>query len=766
MFMHEFERKLGPQVLRLRWLILIVTLGVIGFCATGLGKLTFTQSYRVFFGPDNPQLLAFDLVEKTYSKNDNLLIVFEPNNGDVFTRDTLSVIERITEEAWQIPYSRRVDSISNFQHTYSEDDDLIVGDLVSGAENLSDDELRKIAQIAVNEPLLRHRLISTDGKATAVNVTIQLPGLNPQAESPEVVRHVRTLVAEFQANHPNISIYVTGVVMLNNAFSESALYDLGTLMPLSFGVMLLFLYLVLRSISAVVSTTLVIVFSIVAAMGIGGHLGLAITPVSTAAPQMILTLAIANSVHMLLTMITGLRQGESISDALIESLRLNIQPIFLTSATTILGFLSMNFSEVPPFKDLGNLVAIGVAVSFVLSVTFLPSLMSFLPVRFKSVQDGPNQSMSILADFVIRRRNILLIVMGALTLGSVAFIPANALSDQFIKYFHESTEFRQNTDGATRHLAGMYQLDYSIPAADSGGISDPAYMALVDEFAQWLRQQDEVTHVNVYTDTMKRLNKNMHGDDSSYYRLPDGRELAAQYLLLYELSLPYGLDLNDQINVDKSATRLIVSAKRLPSVYFLALEKKVQDWQAEHFPEYMRSEGTGPIMMFSKISKRNIESLLFGSVLALMGISFLLILALKSVKVGLLSLIPNLVPAGIGFGLWGLFVGEINMGLSVVVGMTLGIVVDDTVHFLSKYLRARREKGYAADEAVRYAFGQVGKALWSTSVVLIAGFGVLMFSNFVINSSMAILTAMIIVAALLADFLLLPALLLKLEKQK
>lgn len=763
--MHRFEKNFGPMVLRLRWVILVVTLLVVAACASGLVKLTFTQSYRVFFGPDNPQLLAFDLVEKSYSKNDNILIVIEPKAGDVFTRETLAVVEQLTDEAWQIPYSRRVDSIINFQHTYAEEDEMIVEDLVTDALNLSDEDLQTIREVSVEEPLLRYRLIAPTGKATAVNVTIQLPGVKPQQEGPEAVQFARNLVSKVRAEHPELNVYITGVVMLNNAFTESALHDLGTLMPLSFVVMLIFLYLVLRSVSAVVVTTLVIAFSILSAMGLGGYAGMELTPTSTSAPQMILTLAIANSVHILVTMIAGMRHGESKAEALSESLRVNLQPVFLTSTTTILGFLSMNFSEVPPFKDLGNLVALGVGISFVLSVAFLPALMSLLPTHVAQRVQEKGQAMDRVSDFAIGQRKLLLWLVGGATIGSVAFIPANTLSDEFIKYFDKSTEFRQNTEAGTRWLASMYQLDYSIPAAGSGAISEPEYMALVDEFTQWLRQQEEVTHVNVYTDTMKRLNKNMHGDDPAYYRLPEERELAAQYLLLYEMSLPYGLDLNDQINVDKSATRVVVSAKRMPSTQYLVLDRHIQKWQSEHFPEFMRTGGTGPILMFSNISERNIESLLFGSVLALMAISFLLVLALRSVKVGLLSLIPNLIPAGIGFGLWGLLVGEVNMGLSIVVGMTLGIVVDDTVHFLSKYLRARREKGYAPDEAVRYAFGQVGKALWSTSVVLIAGFGVLMGSDFVLNSSMAILTSMIIAAALLADFLLLPALLMKLEEK-
>jgi hypothetical protein len=167
--------------------------------------------------------------------------------------------------------------------------------------------------------------------------------------------------------------------------------------------------------------------------------------------------------------------------------------------------------------------------------------------------------------------------------------------------------------------------------------------------------------------------------------------------------------------------------------------------------------------MFAHIGKRNISSMLLGTTVALVLISLVLVIALKSVKIGLISMIPNLVPAAMAFGLWGILVGEVGLALSVVTGMTLGIVVDDTVHFLSKYLRARREQNMSSPDAVRFAFANVGMALWATSVALVAGFLVLSLSAFKLNSGMGLLTAITITFALLADFLFLPPLLMKLE---
>jgi len=286
---------------------------------------------------------------------------------------------------------------------------------------------------------------------------------------------------------------------------------------------------------------------------------------------------------------------------------------------------------------------------------------------------------------------------------------------------------------------------------------------VVNDFNQWMREQNETDHTNMISDIFLRLNKNMHGDDPTYYKLPESRELAAQYLLLYELSLPYGLDLNNQLDVDKAATRMVVTIKNITSEEYLVLEQKVNNWFSENASQYIANIAS-PSLMFAHIGQRNIYSMLIGTSLALVLISLLLGIALRSFKYGLISLIPNLVPAGMAFGLWYFIDGEVGLGLSVVVGMTLGIVVDDTVHFLSKYVRARREQNKDATQAVRYAFNSVGRALWITTLVLVAGFMVLAQSSFKLNADMGLLTAITILLALIVDFLFLPPLLMKLDK--
>ncbi|MEO1887939.1 MAG: MMPL family transporter, partial [Methyloprofundus sp.] len=311
---------------------------------------------------------------------------------------------------------------------------------------------------------------------------------------------------------------------------------------------------------------------------------------------------------------------------------------------------------------------------------------------------------------------------------------------------------------------GLYNLEFSIHTNGSGGISEPKFLQNVQQLIDWLKTQPEVIHTNTITDTFKRLNKNMHGDKNEWYRLPENRELAAQYLLLYEMSLPYGLDLNDQINIDKSGIRIITTLESLSSNQVLEIETRIKEWLSQNMTDY-KVELASPILMFSHIGSRNIMGMLTGSAIALVLISLILIVAFKSFKLGMISLIPNLIPAGVAFGIWALIDGQVGLGISVVSGMTLGIVVDDSVHFISKYKHARMDKMMNKEDAVRYTFSTVGSAISITSIVLVAGFMVLSLSHFSMNSEMGLLTAITIAVALFMDLLLLAPLLMSMEKK-
>jgi predicted RND superfamily exporter protein len=760
-----FETVFGKWVVKYRWWIIVGTIIVVLVASSGMRFLTINNDTRVFFSEDNPQLQALQALENTFSKDNTVLFAVAPKDGNVFTSKTLAVVEELTEASWQMPYSSRVDSITNFQHTRAEDDDLIVEDLVLNAESLADEDIERVKEIALSEPLLVNNLISPSGHVTGVFVTILLPGESLK-EVPEVTAFARKLADDIRRKNPNIDIYLTGSVISDNAFGEASEKDMASLVPLMFLTLIVVAGLSLRSFFGTFGTLLIILFSMFTGLGLAGWLGIFITAASVNAPTLILTLAVADSVHILTIVFQQMRLGKSKHEAIAESLRINLQAVFLTSITTAIGFLSMNLSDAPPFRDLGNIVAIGVMAAFIYSVLFLPSLMAVLPIRVKPKPGQENRvCCGWLANLVTKRRRLVfwstLVVIVFLTLG----ISRVELNDNFLEYFDERYDFRTASDFVVDNLRGWDYIEYSLESGEPGGINNPEYLGKVEEFANWYREQENVVHVNTITDTMKRLNKNMHGDDESWYRIPHKQDLAAQYLLLYEMSLPFGLDLNNRINVDKSSTRMTVTLRSMSTTQMREIDEKARHWLKAHAPKSMFTSGTGISIIWAHITGRNIKSMLVASFWALLLISGILTFALKNVKLGILSLIPNLTPATMAFGVWGMFVGQVGLGLSIIVSMTIGIVVDDTVHFLSKYLRARREHDLDPADAVRYSFNTVGTAMWVTTVVLVAGFLVLTFSGYRMNADMGWMSAITIGLALFMDFLLLPTLLMMVDRK-
>ncbi len=748
------------------WLVLLMTVILVFGVASGAKNLVFKGDYKVFFSDENPQLTAFEAMQEIYSKSDNAVFILTPKNGDVFTPKNLAAVQTLTTESWQIPYSTRVDSVTNFQHTIAEEDDLIVEDLVLDAQELIDADMPRIKKIATTDPILLNKVISESGHITIVNVTLQLPGIDPIAEIPEVASKVRAIKSQFEKANPDFDVQLTGMVMMNTTFSETSLSDSSTLVPGMFLIVLLTMILLLRSFSGTLATLAVIIFSIAGTMGSAGWMGFYLTGPSVSAPTMILTLAVADCVHILTSYYYEMRQGKEKKIALQESLRINFKPILLTSVTTAIGFMSMNFSDSPPFRDLGNMVAIGVMLAFFFAITVFPALLMILPVKASKIApESQNGFMEKLGEFVVAKRKILLPTTAIIIVVIASFLPQNKLDDNFVEYFDTSVPFRSATDYMEANLSGLSLIEISVDSQVSSGINDPKFLKAIGDFSDWIRALPETDHVSTLSDVLKRLNKNMHGDDQSFYRLPEERDLSAQYLLLYEMSLPYGLDLNNQLNVDKSSTRVIGTFKNLTSAEQIAIETRMYDWFAKNAPDYKISIAS-PTLMFAHIGQRNIDSMLIGTTVALILISLLLAIALRSIRYGIISLLPNLIPASVGFGLWYFIDGQVGLALSVVTGMTLGIVVDDTVHFLSKYKHARDKYGKNSQEAVRYAFSSVGRALWITTLVLVAGFMVLAQSSFKLNGDMGLLTAVTIAVALIVDFLFLPPLLMMLDGKK
>ena len=554
------------------------------------------------------------------------------------TREALGAIEDLTDAAWLAPLSTRVDSLTNYSHSEAIEDDLVVEPLVDDAQTLGDADLARIEEIALNAADVAGRLVSHDGRVAGLVINFSLPE-NPDAAVVEITDYLDALLDEARTSHPGTAYYLTGDVVMNRAFAEATKDDLETMAPIVFLMIVVTAAVLLRSVLGTLALVVVLVFVINTTVGFAGWIGTVFNPANSGVPIIVMTVAVAHSVHIVSAALAGMSRGLDRNEAIAESLRGNAWPVFLTSATTAIGFLSLNASDSPPFRVLGNLVAFGVLCAFVYSMTLLPALLSILPLRARP-----------------------------------------------------------------------------------------------------------------------------HGDDPAFDRLPQDPTLAAQYLLLYELSLPFGSDLNNRIDIARSATRMTVVVRALTSQAQRELDVRAQAWFRANAPD-LATEASGVSIVFAHLSQRNIDSMLRGTIIAMALISFILIWVFKSVRLGLVSLVPNFLPAAMTFGLWGYLVGRVGLAGSVVTAMAFGIIVDDTIHFLSRYVKARRE-GLLPPEAVRAAFSTVGKALWTTTAILSLGFLVFASSGFELSWALGLLITITIVFALLADFLRLPPLLMAIDRKK
>ena len=752
-------------VLARRWLVALLTLLVMLIITSGAQFVTVSNDYRTLFSENDPKLAALNALENTYSTSEQALIAITPQDGTVFTRETLGVIEELTEAAWQTPYSIRVDSLTNYSHSEASGDDLIVAPLVKNAPSLNDAGLARVEKIALSSTDIAGRLVSHDGHVGGVAIKFILPENMDQAVA-EITDYLDDLLQQARASHPQISYHLTGTVVMHRAFSDATKNDLRTLTPFVFLIIVAVSIILLRSILGTLAIVAVIIFVVNTTMGFAGWLNTTFSPTNAGVPIIIMTITVAHCVHIVTTVLQGMRRGLDRNAAIADSIRINIHPVFLTSLTTMIGFLSLNASDSPPFHILGNFVAFGVFCAFVYSMTLLPALLSILPLRASAsaTRTRGDDFFTRFADFVIARRTLLLWSFALIAVVLFAGIPRNELTDNWTRYFDDRYEFRRDTDYVIENLTGLDLLEYSLGTGQEGGITDPDYLQEVETFANWYREQPEVFHVQAFPDIMKRLNKNMHGDDPSFYRLPDDPELAAQYLLLYELSLPVGLDLNNRIDVAKSATRMTVVVRSISTQDLRKLDQRAHAWLQTHLP-HLATEASGISVAFAHVTERNIRSMLRGTVIAMALISLILILVFRSFYMGVVSLVPNFIPAAMSFGMWGYLVGHVGLASSVVVAVAFGIIVDDTIHFLTKYVHSRKE-GLATTEAVRAAFRTVGRALTTTTAVLSAGFLVFALSGFEISWALGLLVAITITFALAADFLLLPTLLIATDRRK
>lgn len=730
-----------------------ILLCLAAFAAAALGILNFSLSYdtRVYFNPEGPDYAALRHFEAKYGQDNSVLMVVSAPGRKMTEPETLATLRDLVSRAWTLPHSTRVDALTNFPHVVSDADSFSVGDLVASDAALGAEEAYEIERIALDDLLIRDRLLSGDAETAGVVVNFNLPD-EASAQVREIVDAVRALAADFEADHPGIEVRLTGNVMLMATFSEAAMIDIIYLIPISLGVTGLVMLVFVRSLLPSLAILSLLGLSSAAAMGIVGWWGYDLNTSTVSSPVVIMTVNMAAAVRFVTTALNALGRGLTQREAIAEAVSVNLWPIFLTSGTTIVGFLSMNLADAPPLRQQGNIVALGIAIAFIFTFTWLPAVLSLM--KLKPAVQRSERFMVGLGHFVNRYYRQLFFFCSIVVVACAVWLTGIRLDDDFARYFDEHFDFRQASDYAEDHLTGINIVEFDIGSGESGGVFDPAYQAKLAEFGDWLRAQPGVVSVALVSDITERVHDAMN-PGAAGRSLPGDRETIAQYFLLYELSLPFGASLNDRIDVARSSSRVTAILRHMTSAEIRNFDNNASAWLAANAPPEMQTRGTGLNVLFANLSGSNIRSMILATLVSLVVIAVIVGLALRSAVFGALSIFLNLLPSLVGFGLWGLFYGEIGLAASVVTAMTIGLIVDDTIYFLLMYRQAR-ERGLPPDEAINHVFATVGVAMLVITVSLTVGFGILVFSGFEVNRLLGAMTALVILSNLFIDWLMLP----------
>ncbi|HVK98804.1 MAG TPA: MMPL family transporter [Dongiaceae bacterium] len=756
---------LARILVRYRYLLAFFSLGIVLFSMFGLPKVRYTSEINSFFAPDDPKSLAFAQLEQDYSALENILVyVLDFGDGGALTPDALAQLKQSTQWVKQAPYATGVLSLANSQYTYSQDEELVVDHLFDDPARLSAEEFKRRAEHARNDPFLKGRLVSSDGRIAAIYSEIAWPGEHEFDELKMVIESADAIKRKIEAENPGVTVYLVGDVILQNSMLDLSLQSLTRLYPI---IMLLGMFIIwyqLRSIPLIIAGFTVVFTATIFTVGASGWLSIVFNQTSVLAVIMVFVVITAGMVHINSNVLDFLSEGDDKLVALEKSLQMNLYPIFLTNLTTVLGFLCLNTCVSPPLVQLGNLSSVGIGVATIFTFLLMPAAITLMPIR-NTVQHPPLRDfMGSIARFVIRHRDRIIWSSVTFTLACLLLIPLNEVHDDPISYFQKDEPFRQAIDFSAEHLADRQQIVFSLDVGNEETINDPAFLQQLDNFASWLQQQPEVSSVVGYHDLIKTLNKTLHDDDPSWYRIPDDRELTAQYFLLYEMSLPSLQSLNQLLSKKRTAVRVNVTTKPLKGEALLVLEEKSRQWLAQNLPN-AKITATSIDLMFAHLSNDIVMSMGAGDILSVLLISLVLLVGIRSLKYSLITLIPSAFPAAIVYGLWGLFVGEVNMAVAVTFSMSLGIIVDDTIHVMTKYWHSVRD-GMTPEDAIVSTFRSAGPSLVVTTAVVASGLLVLTQSSYGVHATMGWVTAPIIILALLFDLFLMPAIFLKVDGGK
>ncbi|MBN1881455.1 MAG: MMPL family transporter [Deltaproteobacteria bacterium] len=753
-------KRFAEIIISFRWLILACLGCAALLTVPKIGELKVNNSIRIWFVEDDPNLVAFDQFQETFG-GEEFIVLGLAADDTVFTPEHLSIIKDIGDDLNNIDGVRRVVSITHSVDVWGAPGEILISPLMETVPRTAE-EIEALRSRIYSNPLYAGTIISEDG-TTALIIAHLADMAAVDTKRDVIVARSREIARRYESAW-NDTIHVAGIPVLQMDLNELTFNDLKTFIPITSFLTIFTIFLTMRRWSAAVLSLLSVGLSVGIVMGTYSLLGVEINMVTTMVPTLVMVIGVADSIHIINHYFerceTNGEPKKSKRSILTETITHIGVPCLMTTVTTAVGFSALATSQMVPVRETGLFTALGIFIAFLITITVIPIGYSLLPMPRSKGSTGRNVAITRLLDLSWRAassrpRTVIALGMGFFCV-SVFFITKITVETQNIEFIRERHPLRQAYDFIEERVGYISPLEVVIEGPP-GTAHDPETMKAVEDFQRFLESRPSLSASLAAPDLLKRLSMAYFENDPAHYTLPESREAVAQLLLLYESS-PDG-ELDYFINFDGSMLRVSGRAGMLTSKECRVLMDAVGDYLAEELPPHLSGRMTGVVPLFVDMVDYLIRSQIFSFSLAFVLIFTLLTLQLRSIKLGLISIIPNSIPIAITMGAMGLFHIKLDTATVMISTVAIGIAVDDTIHLLNRY---KREYHISNDhtDAVKTALFTSGRAIVSTSFILFLGFWTLLFGSFRPTSYFGFLSGLTMITALLGDLLVLPALLL------
>ncbi|MDG1460095.1 MAG: MMPL family transporter [Luminiphilus sp.] len=753
---------LARTLVERRTLLAVLTIVVSVIVGWGVTKTSIDPRSDAILPEDDPYAAQVEAVEADFPRSRSALFTFIAPDGDIFNREALTAMEALHNRFGEVQSAVAVGSLVNYR--LNAVDETLYGRqyLLPPLDSLSDADLAQVRDIALTDEDLVKTQLARDGDM-ALAIFKYRPSGEGLTERLEIARSVVALRDRLRGDYPNVEIYVLGNDLFELDSYNAQIKDRNNLAPLVALATTLLLWLCLNSLVYALCTLVVSFLGILLTIGTVGWSGFAFNQISNMGPLVVLTIAMAHGIHIISIYLQGLHEGLTKLEALEQSLRLNLQPVTLATVTTAMGFLSLNYCSSAGIYGFGNAVAMGVVWAYLVTLTLLPALIMWVPTRRIPRPLGVRGMIRRVSDLVTQRGNALFWGLSVIIVICLAMLPLNKVDFDRFEFIDKDSDFHRVITALAEKIGNDQSLVYAIDSGQYYGIADPEFMLEVERFADWLEQQPDVSVVNSYVGMLKTLNEAENDNDPAWHILPNDNLQVIDYLVGYQLVQEIEPHLEPIFDPEYTTVRVVVGTSNLSNVQLLELNKRIEAWHADNInPDYRVLHG-GNTILYARLNNTISKQLLEGFTVSFLLITLTMLVGLRSVRYGLISIAPNLLPPAVVFGVWGLFVGQLSPYILMLFSISIGLVVDDSVHVLSKYMAARKA-GEKPDEAVRYSLDKAGSAITITTAALAMGTFILVFSNTYYYQNVALMLTPIIVVALLLDLLFLPPLLVKLDR--